>query len=91
VDAAKKKKDEGTDKKIREKKVLKVYLEYGLEDSYEFTVISELEMEGTSAPFQLPTFNTMVGSSNAHTFSHSLFHFSSHSPFLFFFFFFQTK
>jgi len=36
-------------------RVLKVYLEYGVEDNYTFSILSELEMPGTSCQIAIPT------------------------------------
>jgi len=38
-----------------------VWLEYGIEDCFEFTVSAELEMEGTSCKILVPVFNTLIG------------------------------
>jgi len=42
-------------------RLLKVYLEYGVEDKYELTLLSELEMPGTSCKIALPTFCCVGG------------------------------
>jgi len=66
----KKKKDEKEEKKEEEedeskekpkKPILKVWLEYGIEDCFEFTVSAELEMEGTSCKILAPVFNALIG------------------------------
>jgi len=43
------------------KSILKVWLEYGIEDCYEFTITGELEMEGTSCQTTVPAFNALIG------------------------------
>ena len=55
-----------SEKKSGKFSLLKVYLEYGLEDSYEFTVISELEFVGTSTNIKLPGSNGMVNKITRH-------------------------
>jgi len=52
--------DDSERKLAPNKSLLKVWLEYGLEDMYEFTVISELEMTGTSCQVTIPCFNCIT-------------------------------
>jgi hypothetical protein len=46
------------EKKVR--MTVKVYLEYGLEDCYEFTVVGEMEMKTVSEVIAIPAFDCMV-------------------------------
>jgi len=51
-------KDEEEPKKAnRKKRILRVWLEYGMEDEYNFTVRSEFSMNGTSDKITLPRWN----------------------------------
>lgn len=45
-----------------QKMLLSIWLEYGLEDEYNFTVVSEVEMGGTTARVKVPTFTTLIPS-----------------------------
>ena len=45
-------------------KILKVWLDYGLEDTYEFVITSELELKDTSSEVDIPVFNGSVSSTN---------------------------
>lgn len=50
-----------TDKPMKHP-LLKVWLEYGIEQCYQFTIIAEMEMQSTSCKVLIPAFNCMVNS-----------------------------
>jgi hypothetical protein len=64
VDKKKKKKEgkqeEGTEPIAFKHPLLKVWLEYGIEQSYQFTIIAEMEMQGTSCKVSIPAFNCLA-------------------------------
>jgi hypothetical protein len=57
---AKKKKKKKEDTSGESKSVLKLWLEYGLEDMYEFSIFSELAMKEMASQVEMPRFNSVT-------------------------------